>query len=332
MILIYYLFASFVALGLGLRGNEDEYTRVYILIPSLDNFFSGTYPVISEKGFVFSLISSFFKTLGFNSQSIFIFFSATGVFIHAYFYRKYTKYYCLAFLIYISHELLHKEWIGLRMALASALLLPMVYWVYEGKKKTFLLFVLISSLIQYVAVLSIALVFLNRRFNPIKLVVLLVLSIVVLKYHVVYNLVWYFDSLSYLPSIVSSYLRADSYVYNVGLEHPKTIQQIVTVLVLLSLFGYREIQVSKYYNLLFNSYYLSTILQITFSELALFAFRFGGHFYTVEPILLTFIVLSFKQKKSVANFIALAALGLAYVNYVVLEKISPYKFLVDYPF
>ena len=40
----------------------------------------------------------------------------------------------------------------------------------------------------------------------------------------------------------------------------------------------------KIFNLLFNSYYFGIILLIAFSDFALFAFRFNGHFYSVEAI------------------------------------------------
>jgi hypothetical protein len=67
-----------------------------------------------------------------------------------------------------------------------------------------------------------------------------------------------------------------------------------------------------------------------FAELALFAFRFGGHFYVVEPILITYIIHSFHQKFFIASMIAFAALIVAYVNYVILVKVEPYFFFVDY--
>jgi len=128
---IYYFIVILVALAVGLRGMDDEYTRVYKLIPTLGDFFSGNFPIIHEKGWVFGFISSFFKTLNFNSQSIFLFFSSTAVCLHAFFFRKYTRYYFLAFLLDLSHEFAFKEMNGLRMGFASALLLPMIYYL-EG--------------------------------------------------------------------------------------------------------------------------------------------------------------------------------------------------------
>jgi hypothetical protein len=327
---IYYFIVIFVALAVGLRGNDDEYTRVYVMIPSLGDFFSGNYPVINEKGWVFGFISSFFKTLNFNSQSIFLFFSSTAVFLHAFFFRKYTKYYFLAFLLYLSHEIAFKEWNGLRMGFASALLLPMIYYLEQDKKIKFFILVIIATLVQYVAILSFLLYFFNRKIKPKYLLFGLLVSVLIAKFHIVYNLVWFLDSSNLTPNIVSSYLGYEAYVYDAGLTHAKTIQQIITLLVLIFLFGYK-INTSKIYNLLFHAYYLSTIFYITFSELALFAFRFGGHFYSVEPILLTYIVTTFKQRNIAANMIASISLIAAYLNYIVVGRVSPYDLFVNYP-
>lgn len=328
---IYYFFACFVALALGLRGNEDEYTSVFILIPPLEEFFSGNHPTIHGKGIVFSLIASIFKTLTLNSQSIFIFFSGIGVLLHAYFFRKFTKYYFLAFLLYMSHELCFKEWVGLRMGMASALLLPMIYYLKQEKKIHFFILMIVATLIQYVAILSVFLIFMNKRLNPALLWAGLIIAIVSVKLHVVYNAVWFLQGADLLPNIVVNYLRTESYVYDAGIMHVKTIQQLITVSVLIILFGYKKKLVSGYYHLLFNAYYLGTLFLVLFSELALFAFRFNGHFYSVEPILITYIIVSFRERRFVANVIASAALLVAYLNYVVLERVSPYDFLVNSP-
>jgi len=81
---IYYFFVFLVILAAGLRGNNDEYTRIFVLLPSLNDFYSWDFGLAHEKGIIFYIISSFFKTIGLNSQSIFLFFSGTAVFIHAF--------------------------------------------------------------------------------------------------------------------------------------------------------------------------------------------------------------------------------------------------------
>ena len=330
LVYIYYLFVLIIALAIGLRGNYDEYTRVYVLIPTLSDFFSGNYPVINEKGWVFGFISSIFRTIGFNSQSIFLFFSSTAVFIHAIYFRKYTKYYFLAFLIYLSHEILLKEWIGLRMGFASALLLPMIYYLDAGEKIKFLFLALIATLVQYVAVLSFLLYFLNYRIRPRYLLFGLLIAVVLSKSGIVYNVFWWLDSAKYLPSLVSSYLGDEVYVYDAGISHLKTIQQIMIVLILIVLFGYNK-RTFQGYHLFFNAYYLGTVFLIMFSEVALFAFRFAGHFSSVEPILVVYIIATLKQRRMALNIITVVTLMMAYLNYVIIERVPAYDLFVNYP-
>ena len=325
---LYYLFVFVVALVLGLRGNEDEYTRLFLIISPLDEFFTKEI-FFHEKGFLFVFIVSIFKTLSLNSQSIFLVCSFTGVLLHAYFFRKYTKYYFLAFLLYLSHEICFKEWNGLRMGVASALLLPMIYYLEQGKKINFFILLVVATLIQYVAILSLFLLFMNKRLDPKLLWGGLIFAIFFMQTHLVYNFIWFIDGKDLLPSIVSSYLSAEVYVYNASIFHLKTIQQLLVISVLIILFGYKKNLVSGYYTLLFNAYYLGTIFLILFSDLSLFAFRFNGHFYSVEPILITYVIMSFKQKKLVSNSIALFALVVAFMNYVYLERIDQYDFLVN---
>ena len=64
------------------------------------------------------------------------------------------------------------------------------------------------------------------------------------------------------------------------------------------------------------------------SSYALLAFRINGHFYSVEPILMTFFILLFRQKKIIATILAFVSLGVAYTNYVIFSKIEPYIFLI----
>ena len=67
---IYYILAFFVALLVGLRGIEDEYTRLFIRVPELTGFFRGVNEIAVEKGYLFALICSTLKSLGFNSQAL----------------------------------------------------------------------------------------------------------------------------------------------------------------------------------------------------------------------------------------------------------------------
>ena len=324
-------FVLFIALALGLRGNEDEYTRVYSIFPSLGNFFEAENSrYLHEKGFLFALIVAILKSFELSSQSLFILFCFLSIFLNAIYIRKFTDFYYLAFLFYISLGLVFKEWSGLRMGLASAMLLPMIYYLNQGKKIQFFLLAASATLIQYIGVLSLSLIFLNKSFSRKVLIFGLLISVVLYITNVSYFILEFFLSKNLLPTYVSSYFLIDNpYIYDVGLTHYKLIQQLVLVVLLIVFFGNKQIKFNKFYNLLFNAYYLGTCLMIVFSNYALLAFRINGFFYSVEPILITFLILLFKQKKFISNMLILISLNIAYINYVIFSKVSPYIFLIE---
>lgn len=330
-LLIFYFFVFFIALALGLRGNADEYTRLYLIFPSLGNFFEAENSIyLHEKGFLFAFIVAILKSFELSSQSLFILFCFLSIFLNAIYIRKFTDFYYLAFLFYISHGLVFKEWSGLRMGLSSAMLLPMIYYLNQGKKIKFFLLALSATLIQYISVLSLSLIFLNKSFSRKILLLGLIFALVSYKIGISQFIVDFFLSKNLLPTYVSSYFLIDNpYIYDVGLTHIKLIQQLILVVLLIVFFGNNRINFNKFYNLLFNAYYLGTCLMIVFSNYALLAFRINGFFYSVEPILITFLILLFKQKKFISNMLILISLSIAYINYVIFSKVSPYIFLIE---
>ena len=122
-----------------------------------------------------------------------------------------------------------------------------------------------------------------------------------------------------LPSIAELYLRWDRRVYDLTLLHPTIIKQLI--LTVFIIFNYdRFLETSRYSRVIFNVYYLSTILFISLSNLAHFAVRFGGFFYVVEGILLTYVAEMYEQKKSVLYAISVYALAFGLINYVVRDR------------
>ncbi len=329
--LFFYIFVFLIALFLGLRGNQDEYSRIYLIFPNLQNFFLDENSIfLHQKGILFAFIIAVLKSLKLNSQSLLIFFCFVSIFLNAIYIRKYTKYFFLAFLLYVSHGLIYKEWAGLRMGFASVLVLPMIYYLYNGKRIKFVILATVATLVQYVGILSFFLIFLNRKINPTVLLIGLLISLIAYKFSITNLIFEFFINKKLLPFYIESYLIYENpYVYDAGLAHIKTIQQAIVVILLIFFFGFKKFETPKYYNLLFNAYYFGTILIIVFANHSLFAFRFAGHFSSVEPILITYFVLLFKQKYLVSNIIALTSLFVAYLNYVVYSKVTPYVFLVN---
>ena len=136
-----------------------------------------------------------------------------------------------------------------------------------------------------------------------------------------------------MPSLIVDYVNSQYHSYDTGLIfHLKTLQQILTVVFMIICFDRYQSIIStkiKYYNLLFNAYYFGTILIILFSSLAIFAFRFSAHFMSVEPIIITYMIWIFSNKRIPYLFLILSALIIAFINYIILARIEDYVFLLQ---
>lgn len=329
-VVLYYFFVLVVALLVGLRGNQDEYSSFYYLIPSFENL---TLVDFQGKEPFFTLIISVFQYLSFPAQTIYLFFSSVAVIVNGYFFKKFTPFYYVAFLIYLSHAITIKEMSGLRLGYASALLLPMIYFIQKKNYFKFFLIYSLSAMVQYVGLLSIFLIFLNKAIRPKLLLIGLVFALAIYYLDIVKLSIFYLASIGLIPAHIIDYVNSEYHSYDTGLIfHLKTLQQILTIVFMIICFDRYQNIVStkiKYYNLLFNAYYFGTILIILFSSLAIFAYRFSAHFMSVEPIIITYMIWIFSNKRIPYLFLILSALIIAFINYIILARIEDYVFLLQ---
>ena len=259
--------------------------------------------------------------------------SSVAVIINGIFFKKMTPFYYLAFLIYLSHAITIKEFSGLRLGYASALILPMIYFIDRKEYFKFSLTYILSSTVQYVGILSIVLIFLNREIKYKFLLFGLLVAIFLNSINFVQFVLNFLISFNFVPQIIVDYVDSSYHSYQSSLVfHLKTLQQILTIVLMIICFErYKSLVATriKYFNLLFNAYYFGTILIILFSSLAIFAFRFSAHFMAVEPIILTYAIWLFKDKKIPYIFLIVVSLIIAYINYVVFQRIESYKFLIQ---
>jgi hypothetical protein len=326
---LHYSVALFVGLIIGLRGIEDEYSRLFIQYSTLSSLFESVPEVIFEKGLLFGLICTLLRSTDLSSQSLLLIFGVASVMIHAVFYRRFTPYYYIAFLLYLSHEIAFKEWTQIRAGFASACVLPAIYYLKNGKTLNFLIITLIAGMIQYVGFLIILLYFFNRKISTKYLLIGLGTALIIPELHFIKDTLFYISNNVLLPQSISqniiNYVGSDNYGYELTIFHPKIIQQLFVLTGILCIqmrFGAIKL---PYYNLILNTYYLSTVLFIIFSEIAIFSTRFGGLFYSVEPILLLYIVYYIKQKYFYLLSFITASVILSYYNYIHRKLIEPYE-------
>jgi len=326
--IIYYFFGVLFILLIGLRGNDDEYSRLFTITPYLSSFFSDM-SVALGNGIIFALITSTLKSLGLNSQSLLFFFAFFSICIRLKYYKIFSEYYLIAFLFYLSHEVIFHEWIQIRAGLASAMVLPMMYYLQIDNKKKFMILYIVSSLIHYVSVISIILLWIDRPLKIKWLFMGLFISLLIYQFKITGFLFNLFDNYGLLPPLVKLYLNYELYTYPASLFHPKTFQQIATSFLLLFILNGRRYYSKNINHGIINIYILSTMFQIAFNDFGIFAFRTAGHFYVVEPLIITYLISFFKEKKLVISTCVIFCIFLSHLNYVKLDRLDPYDLFVN---
>jgi len=323
-IYLFYFFVILTAIAVGLRGNEDEYSKFYYSFGLSDLFHDRDI----KKEFIFRLIVGFYRDYSIPPQFIYITFSSIAVIIYGVYYRKFTAFYYLAFLFYLSMQIFNREFSGLRLGFASMLVLPMIHYIHEKKFKKFTFIYLLSFLIQYVSVLSFLLLFLNKKFKATTLIFTIFIALLSYYSGAIEALITFIKELGYLPLIVERYISSKTYSYDIGLYNFKLIQQLLLFfcfIILSSKFDVNFGKGAQYQNLIVNTYFLSIILMIIFSSYAIFAFRFAAHFASVEAIFITYFVWFFRQKRFVVISMSFLLLVISYINYIVLERLTNYE-------
>jgi len=226
------------------------------------------------------------------------------------------------------HALQFREMHGIRMGLASALALPVMNSVLMNKKNRYFLLGALSVSVHYVGALSFLIYYLNKRVALKFYLLSFILAVVAANTGIMVVVMEYFYSLDVLPNFISNYIVDQHWSYDAGVFHFKTIQQVVFCALYLFLVNYLKIKTDNLSNLIFNMYFVSTIVYILFSQLAIFAFRFGSHFYVVEPLLIVMMIGLFKEKRVIYMSIVFVSLVVSYVNYVYLHKVEDYLFMI----
>jgi transmembrane protein EpsG len=229
----------------------------------------------------------------------------------------------------MSHEMIYKEWSGIRLGLASAMVLPCIYCLTQNKKGWFFFWVFIGAGIHYVGILSILIYWLQKKRKTTYHFLLLSVSILISQMGLVREILMYMDNAGIFPGIIHNYLISDNYSYDLGIYHPKILQQIFLLLLALYLQRNKVLHQLPYFTLTFNIFFLSTISYILLSEIAIFSARIGAHFYSVEPILIIYLSQRYIQKRFYLYVVSIVALIVSYINYVYRAKLPQYQMFTN---
>lgn len=321
-----FLIGLFFIFLVGLRGSNDEYTRIFIEAPNLSSFLDDRTIAINQ-GFGFAFICSLMSVAGLNSQALLFSFAFTSIFLKFHYFKKYTNYYLLSVLIYLSHTIIHHDWGSIRAGLASSIVLPMIYYLH--KRNYFIYFILfaISFSIHYISIISLLLIFVNFKLRPSFLLLLLLIGYFFNFFNCLDYLINFLSLHGLVPVQLNNYLDWEKYNYDVSLLHPKAFQQIVVSLLLIYLL-YKFDKLKKYYFIL-NAYILSTLFIVSMSSFAILCFRTSMHFISVEPIVIILMIKCFKGHQNILICAGFFFMFISYINYVHNQALPEYFFFVS---
>lgn len=337
---IYIILVFITLFFVGLNGNEDEYTRVFLRSPEIQDLFFPNYltsqtgnvfNIFIEKGPIFIFYNSLIKSIGLTSQFIHLTYATISLVLISVFYKKYTRYYMLAFLIYLSHYIMFRELSGIRVALTSAAVLLMIYFIVNNQKFRFYLLIIFCFFNHYISIIALILIFLKKQINYKFIIIGLVIA--TFFYYInapklLFNILGELDN---NESIISLYAKSN-YSVTMSFFNGKNIQQILLIFLLMYFNKSENLNTEerKYFHIIFNTYCISTMLLITFSNYSIFANRFNGFFSILEPICVTYLIINVMLKKTFISIIIGMILLISFFNYIYFNRIGSYNFLLDW--
>lgn len=323
----YFCVTLITALLIGLRGSNDEYSRFYIYVPDIYELIKNGHYHLYEAP-LFTIISSLLQSLHLNSQFILLIFALGSVSITAFYFQKFSKYYFIAFVIYLVNFVSINELAQVKQGFASALYLVIIYKLCENKKFSLMSY-FFSSMAHFVALISFVSIYLTKLYRLKTYLFLILAALFIYAFDIFGYFYLFIINLPYVPHKIAVY-QDSIYNYDQGLLRFK----ILNVLVVISLFLFiiykngNNLQL-KYFPILFNSYFLGALILISLSTSAVFANRLSIFFFIVEPILISYLLYFTQYKKIVTMVLLLGALSIAYYNYVIQIDVWPYNFLLD---
>ncbi len=278
-------FISALRFGIGL--DEDSYRSIYKTISedylngniSFSNYFQ-------EPLFIlFNILLIPFK----SDQSIYFLFAFLNSLLLFFSYKEFSNYSVIPILIYFSHRFLHNDLNQIRQGLVSLIFLYSLLFI--GKKK-YIFLNIIGVFIQSGAIIFIIYLFIKKIFSEPKSVFFLICISVCLTKVITNDFLF-----GYFPeaSKILFYLQDERFNYTRNLFVDFTFYKCVIILLLLSL-NYKALKNKwNYFTILYSVYVFGLFCMIALHNIALLSGRISSLLFTVEPVLIFYLVIRFKS-------------------------------------
>lgn len=233
------------------------------------------------------------KVLIHSATVYFTIFCLTGLLFRFSFIKHFVdvRDYGIIFFSFLAHEFLRKDCVQIRNGFASAIVLFSLYYLYRGKKKKFVFFVLFAACFQATALVALPLIIAKthttKKYNNF-LKLLYFLGIILTLFFPIKKVLIICDKTGILPSAIANYLYWSEYSKPMSLYNPQIIRQIVITGWILS--RRKNLFMDSKIFFLSQMYIVSTFYYLVFRDFEILAGRFGSLFYAVEAPLLVLVI------------------------------------------
>jgi hypothetical protein len=331
-----FLCFSFVVLALlaGLRGrlfsDYGNYVVAFYSVYDLSDYMQVYRQPDGIHGeFLYLFYNTFLRTFTDNPIYLFLTFAFLAVGINLYCFEKFSPYPLVSVLLYFSHTYLYKELVQIRAGLACALVLYSVTFIQKRKALQYVLTVFIAAMIHTGAIVVLPVYWLCKmRFSKTMLFLPLIIGLLLAKAGWLSPFLGFLKNMNALHSGVEGYMEVEGYNYSLGILNPMTLKQALICSVGIY---YKDVLVErfKYFYPLLVMYILSTAWILAFQEFAILAARIATFFSVGDPLLLTYLVTLFREKKIVLAGVIMMAWALLFLNVTIKQGWPPYHTIFD---
>lgn len=279
----------FAGTRVGVKGDYFNYIDIFNAFDRFEDVFS--YARHSKEP-LYMAVNVFFNNF-LNQELFFLCLAAISIFLTCESYYKYSRFFLASLLIYVSFFLVMRDMGAIRAGVAYSIFLFSIRYIDSDVKKYFLLNILACGF-HITAVLSIAfLIFKKFDLSRKKLCLLLFISPLLQLSGVmggVFSIISQLPFLGIIALKTNSYLSADYLTQDLGLFDLTNIKNFVISLLVL---GFYDVIVkdNKYAKYIILSFVIGTVIRIAFSDFGVLVGRGYTIFNTVEPIIVSYLLL-----------------------------------------
>lgn len=246
---------------------------------------------------IFAYINYFFALFTKDPIIIFVFFASTSVAINLSCYKKYSPYFFLSILFYVSHTYVAREIMQIRAGLACALCLYSIRYIFQKRLYCFFLIIFSASAIHLGALVFSLAYFIGRLQVSKKTILLILIAAVGIGLLYPFGHIFkQIPTIDFLQRI--QYYNESKYGEAAGVLNNPIIIKGILIIVFCLYFHDSLIKLNKYYLLCFNLYFFSVIWYLLWNDFEIFAARIATFFSITEVLLLSYIPLLMKSAKN----------------------------------